>query len=159
MEKKPSLFPSRNLVLATTFIATIASLATMAAQAPSLRIDGVKITSDVPPVTSLKGEAFLPLRAVAEALGAEMSFNPKTGVIRLVRDKDRLLLRVGDRHATFNGSKLTLRHAPFIVRGRTMVGMYAISRAFSSKVSYDRARAKIEVRTPDMVEAGAQQDQ
>lgn len=151
--------PSRNLVLLTALIATIASVMLMAAQAPSLHVDGVRIISDVPPVTSLKGEAFVPLRPVAEALGAVMNYNPKTGVVELVRDKDRLSLRVGDKHATLNGNPMTLHHAPFAVRGRTMVGLSTISRAFGSKVSYDRARAKIDVRTPAMVEAGAQQDE
>jgi hypothetical protein len=157
MAKKQSLLPSRNLVLVTALISTIASVMLMAAQVTSLHVDGMKLNVDVPPVTS-QGEAFVPLRPVAEALGAEMSYNKKTGAIDLVRDKDRLSLHLGDRHAVLNGNKITLRHAPFAVRGRTMVGLNTISRAFNSKVHYDGARAKIDVMSPGMVEAGAQQE-
>jgi len=158
MAKRRSLLPSRNLVLVTVLIATIASVMVAASQPPSLHIDGQKITSDVPPVTSLKGEAFVPLRPVAEALGAEMSYDHKSGMVEVIHGTDKLRLRVGDRVATLNGRKMTLRHAPFAVRGRIMVALNTIRRAFGSKVSYDPARAKIEVMTPGMVEAGAQQD-
>jgi hypothetical protein len=159
MVKKRSLLPSRNMVLVTALVATIASVMVAASQPPSLHVDGQRITSDVPPVTSLKGEAFVPLRPVAEALGAEMSYDHKSGTVEVLRGNDRLHLRVGDKHATLNGDKMTLKHAPFAVRGRLMVGLNTVRRAFGSKVSYDRAHAKINVTSPNMVEAGAQQDQ
>jgi hypothetical protein len=159
MEEKPLPLPSRNLVLATALIATIASVMMMAAQAPSLHVDGVRITSDVPPVTSVKGEAFVPLRPVAEALGAEMSYDHKTGTIDVSHGKDRLRLRIGDKRATLNGNQMTFKSAPFAVRGRVMLGLNAVRRAFGSKVSYDPARAKIDVTSPEMVEAGAQDSQ
>jgi copper amine oxidase-like protein len=158
MAKKRSLLPSRNMVLVTVLISTIASVMVAASQPPSLHIDGLKVTSDVPPVTSLKGEAFVPLRPVAEALGAEMSYDRRTGIVEVSHGKDRLHLRVGDRHATLNGNKMTLKHAPFALRGRLMLGLNTIRRAFGSRVSYDPARAKIEVLSPGMIEAGAQQD-
>jgi len=158
MAKKRSLLPSRNMVLVTVLISTIASVMVAASQPPSLHIDGLKITSDVPPVTSLKGEAFVPLRPVAEALGAEMSYDRKTGTVEVLHGNDKLNLRVGEKRATLNGNRMTLKQAPFAVRGRMMVGLSTIHRAFGSKVSYDRARAKINVTSPNMIEAGAQQD-
>ena len=103
-------------MLVTALIATIASVMLMAAQAPSLRVDGVKVASDVPPVTSLKGEAYVPLRAVAEALGAVMNYDEKTRAIELVRENDRLTLHVGERRAVLNGNPMTLHHSPFAVR-------------------------------------------
>jgi len=54
---------------------------------------------------------------------------------------------------------MTLKHAPFSVRGRTMVALSVIGRAFNTKVHYDGARAKIDVMTPGLIEAGAQEDQ
>jgi hypothetical protein len=146
------------MLLVTVLIATIASVMVAASQPPTMHIDGQKITSDVPPVTSLKGEAFVPLRPVAEALGAEMSYDHKTGTVEVLHGNDKLRLRVGEKVATLNGNKMTLKHAPFAVRGRMMVGLNAIRRAFGSRVSYDAARAKIDVMTPGVVEAGAQQD-
>jgi hypothetical protein len=157
MEKKPSLVPSRSTLLATVLVATVASMLLVASQPASLRIDGQRIASDVPPITSIKGEAFVPLRVVAESLGADTNYDFKTGTIELVRANDTLRLRVGDKVATLNGNRMTLRHAPFAVRGRVMVSLNAIGRAFGSKVHYDGAHAKIDIVTPGVVEAGAQE--
>jgi len=136
----------------------LASVLAAAAQPASLRIDGQRIVSDVPPVTSIKGEAFVPLRVVDENLGALTEYDAKTGSVELSRGKNVLTLKMGDLLATMNGKRVVLKHAPFAVRGRMMVSLATIARAFGSKVSYDRPRAKIDVMTPGMVEAGAQSD-
>jgi hypothetical protein len=68
-------------------------------------------------------------------------------------------MKVGEKIATLNGNRMTLKHAPFSVRGRTMVSLSVIGRAFNTKVHYDGARAKIDVMTPGLIEAGAQEDQ
>ena len=156
--KSRSLLPSRNTVLATLVLSGLASVLAAAAQPASLRIDGQRIVSDVPPVTSIKGEAFVPLRVVAENLGALTEYDAKTGSVELSRGKNVLTLKMGDLLATMNGKRVVLKHAPFAVRGRMMVSLATIARAFGSKVSYDRPRAKIDVMTPGMVEAGAQSD-
>ena len=112
----------------------------------------------MPPVTSIKGEAFVPLRVVAETLGAQADYDTKTGAVEISRGKDVLRLHAGETAATINGKAVQLKHAPFAVRGRMMVSLSTIARALGSKVNYDRPRAKIDVMTPGMVEAGAQQD-
>jgi Copper amine oxidase N-terminal domain len=158
MDKKRSLLPRAGTVLATGILAAIAAVLVYVSQPASLRIDGQKITSDVPPVTSVKGEAFVPLRVVAENLGAETNYDPKTGTIELIRTDGTLKMHLGDKMALMNGKRVELRYAPFSVRGRTMVYLGTITRAFGSHVSYDRSKRKIEVRTPGMVEAGAQEN-
>ncbi len=160
MEKKLSLLPSRGLVLATALLATLASAVVAASQPASVHVDGQSIAADVPPVTSIKGDAFLPLRAVADSVGADTNYDAKTGIVELIRGNDTLRSRAGESVAVLNGKKIALRHAPFAVRGRTMVGLYTIAKAFGSKVSYDHKAAKISISTsPGMVEAGAQVDE
>ncbi|MBV9103702.1 MAG: copper amine oxidase N-terminal domain-containing protein, partial [Candidatus Eremiobacteraeota bacterium] len=140
-QQNSPLLPSRRLVLGTLVLATIASFATAFSRPASLTIDGQRVASDVPPVVTQAHEAFVPLRAVATALGADLNYDSKTSSIELVRGNDVFRMRVGDPHATFDGRKVTLRRAPFEVRGRTMVALGVIARAFGGKVSYDRARA------------------
>lgn len=159
MVKSLSLLPSRNTIVATLVLSSLASVLAAASQPASLRIDGQRILSDVPPVTSIKGEAFVPLRVVADNLGAETEYDANTGAVELSRGKDVLRLHAGETVATMNGRRLVLKHAPFQVRGRMMVSLATIAKAFGSKVSYDHARAKIDVMTPGMVEAGAQNDE
>ncbi len=123
----------------------------------ALRIDGRRLVSDVPPVTTAKG-AYVPLRLVAQSFGGKTSYDPKTGTVELDRGNDTLRLHVGDRHATFNGHSLTLKAAPFSVRGRTMVALSTVASALRTRVRYEPARANIDVMTPGLDEPGASAD-
>jgi len=156
MEISPR-FPSGKTIGATATVAAFAAALTSLSHPAALRIDGQRMVSDVPPVTTSKG-AYVPLRVVADSLGADTNYDAKTGAIELVRAHDTLRLRVGDRNATLNGNKMTLNAAPFAVRGRTMVALNTIARAFRTNVRYDVSHAKIDVMTPGLVEAGAQEE-
>jgi len=139
--------PGARSVALTASVALVAVAILSLSKPAALRIDGRRTVSDVPPVTTPKG-AYVPLRVVAESLGAETDYDAKTGVIELIRNNDTMRLRSGDRIATFDGKKVLLRTAPFSVRGRTMVPLVTIARAFGTHVSYDRARANIDVMEP-----------
>ena len=153
-----SLLPSRRIVLVTVAIATLASLSIAWSRPASLTVDGQRIASDVPPVVSQSHEAFVPLRAVATALGADLNYDFKTSTIELVRGSDVLRMRLGDQHATLDGKPVTLHQAPFEVRGRTMVALDTIARTFASRVRYDRDRANIDVITTGPLGAGSAAD-
>ena len=157
MEKLSLRFPSRRTVAATVAVSACAAALTSLSHPAALRIDGQRAVSDVPPVTTAKG-AFVPLRVVAESLGAETAYDAKTGTIEVTRGNDTMRLRVGDRVASLNGNKMTLRSAPFAVRGRTMVPLTTIARALRTNVRYDASHARIDVMTPGLVEAGSQDE-
>jgi hypothetical protein len=141
----------------TLAAATLAATVLYFSRPATLEIDGQSVPTDVPPITHAR-QAFVPVRAVAEGLGAEASFDPKTGEVALVRGRDTLRMKLGEKRATLNGGPILLSQAPFSLRGRTMVASAVIERAFGSKIRYDSARAKIDVVTPGMVEADATKD-
>src|SRR5579875_25100 len=142
---KSELLPSRKLVAVTAFVATIASLFCALGQPVTLSVDGQRIVSDVP------------IRAVAEGLGGTTSYDPKSGNIVVIRGSDVLRLKIGSVHARLNGNTMTLKRAPFVVRGRAMVGLNVVKRAFGSVVAYDRRDSTIDVMTPGVIDAGAQE--
>jgi hypothetical protein len=157
MAKLSPRFPSSKTVALTAGIAAIAAtLGTLSAPL-TVRVDGRSMISDVAPVTTVKG-TYLPLRVVAESLGADANYDPKTGTIELTRAGDTLHLRAGETIATLNGKTMTLRSAPFSVRGRTMVATSTIARAFKTHVHYDPSHAIVDVVTDGTEEAGAQND-
>jgi Copper amine oxidase N-terminal domain len=114
-------------------------------------VDGERVDSDVAPVTTASERAFVPLRSIADALGAETVVD-KPGVITVTLGDQTLRLRVGDTHAKLNGMPLTLKRAPFRVRGRVLVSIDAIARALHVRATYDPRTARIEVRTPGVGE-------
>jgi len=146
--------PSAKLLIATTAVALVASLSLAFSQPTTMRVDGHSVVSDVPPVTVAK-EAYLPIRAVAESLGAEAHYDAASGRIDFIHGADHLRVRIGDTHATLNGQPMTLKHAPFIVRRRAMILTAALAHALGSSVRYDTRTARIDVTTPGVVEAGA----
>jgi hypothetical protein len=150
--------PSLRMVVATAVTALVASLALALSTPATISVDGQRIASDVGPVTTARG-AYLPLRAVAEAAGAETTFDPKTGAITVRRGTDVLTMRAGSTVALRNGHRVTLGHAPFTVRGRTMVATTTIARTFGSTVSYDEKRDRVDVRTPGVVVAPVGDDE
>ncbi|MBV9736675.1 MAG: copper amine oxidase N-terminal domain-containing protein [Candidatus Eremiobacteraeota bacterium] len=144
--------------LIVTGVIALAVSAGLAFSRPvEVHVDGQKIVTDVPPVTQNQ-EVFVPLRAVAEALGADTRFEPKENSIEIVRGSQTLEFKVGSTKATLNNAPMTLHHAPFRVRGRVMVGLRSVALAFGVKTRYNRRTARIDVDTPGVIEAGAQPD-
>ncbi len=153
---KSELLPSRRLVAVTASVASIASLFCALGQPAALSVDGQRIVSDVPPVTAA-GRAYVPIRAVAEGLGGATNYDAKSGNVVVTRGADVLRMKVGSLDAKLNGKELTLKRAPFVVRGRAMVGLNLVKRAFGSVVAYDARDRKIDVTTPGVSDAGAQE--
>ena len=133
----------QTLALTTVFAAAAASMLALS-RPVEMMVDGVRVTSDVPPVTTSSREVFVPLRTIAEALGAEMIVE-KDGSIAVVRGNQSLRLVVGNHHAILNAMPFTFHHAPFRVRGRVMVSLTALSRAFGVQAKYDAHTARVDV--------------
>jgi hypothetical protein len=116
-------------------------------------VDGERVDSDVAPVTTASEKAFVPLRSIADALGAETEIDSKTGGVFVVLGSQSLRVRVGDTRATLNGMPFTLKHAPFRVRGRVMISLDAVARALRVHAKYDPQDARIELITPGVGQA------
>jgi hypothetical protein len=133
-------------------LAFIVSAALAFSRPTVMLVNGQRVDSDVAPVTTANARAFVPLRSIADALGAETQVDGKTGNIAVVLGGQSMRLRVGDTHATLNGMPLTLKHAPFRVRGRVMISLDAVARALNVRARYDPRTARIEVVTPGIGE-------
>ncbi|MGZ3496462.1 MAG: copper amine oxidase N-terminal domain-containing protein [Vulcanimicrobiaceae bacterium] len=143
-------------IVVTAAIALAVSMTLAFSRPIEVRVDGQRLISDVPPVSTSADKIYVPVRAVGDALGAETRYDDQSGVIAVIRGDQTLKLRVGDEHATLNGMPMTIKHAPFLVRDRVMVNVKAIARAFGVRVTYDNKTARIDVQTPGVIEAGAQ---
>ncbi len=129
-------------------VAFVISAALAVSRPTVMLVNGERVEGDVPPVTTASARAFVPLRTIADALGAETQTAGRGGTIAVVLGSRSLRFRVGDTHATLNGMPLTLKHAPFRIRGRVMVSLDAVARAFNVRVRYDAKNSRIEVVSP-----------
>lgn len=140
--------PSKSTLLATGIFALLASLTFTYSKPVEMRVDGQAVISDVPPVTTAKGGVYVPIRSVTDALGAETRYEHKSGDVVVTRGDQTLHLKVGSKQAKLNGMPMTLGHEPFRVRGRVMIGLNAMQRAFGVRVKFDKMTARVDVSTP-----------
>ena len=153
-----ALVPSGRLIAATAATALVASLSLALSNPATISVDGQRLASDVAPVTT-PGGTYLPLRAMADATGAQTTFDAASGEIVVRRGIDVLVMRAGQPTANLNGHIVALAHAPFTVNRRTMVAAETITKAFGSTVRFDAKRNRVAVRTPGVVVAGAVDDE
>ena len=138
--------PSPAAVGITALAAILAAAALAFAKPIEVRVDGQPVLTDVAPV-STNAEVFVPVRPLSDALGAETHYDQKTGEILLTHGDQLLRMKIGDPHATLNSMPLTLKNAPFRVRGRAMISLKTVQRAFGVRVKFDKNRSRVDVNT------------
>ncbi len=139
--------PGWTTLAVTAAFAIAASVSFSLAKPVEVLVDGQPMLTDVPPVRTDAETVYVPLRALSDALGAETSYDEKSGDIYLTRGDQLLHLRIGDLHATLNGMPMTLHHAPFRVRGRAMISLRAVQGAFGVRVKFDKSASRVDVNT------------
>ena len=116
-------------------------------------INGEYIFFDQPPIIE-NGRALVPMRAIFEALGAEVKWDDSTQSVYATRKTDTLVevtyLKIGDTDMTVSSYNpldstelpgrdfITLDVAPKLVGNRTLIPVRAIAEAFGAKVEWNR---------------------
>ncbi|HHW55697.1 MAG: exo-beta-N-acetylmuramidase NamZ domain-containing protein [bacterium] len=84
-------------------------------------VDGVPVIFDVAPHIDANDRTMVPVRAIAEALGAEVKWDGASRKVTIVRGGRELVLTIDNPKATINGKTFTMDTRPVIRQGRTMV--------------------------------------
>lgn len=108
----------------------------------SVQLDGQNVTfTDVEPEAH-SGRAFLPFRAVFEAMGAQVDYRADTQTILADRDGTHLEMALGSRDVkiTENGESrtVTMDVAPYARSNRTYVPVRFAAEAFGCNVGWDQ---------------------
>jgi peptide/nickel transport system substrate-binding protein len=108
---------------------------------------------DVSPVIQ-DGRTLVPMRAIFEALGAQVYWdNPD--IVRSYRREDVLVLQLGSRIAWVNGPSRQLDVAPIAISGRTMIPLRFVAEALGAKVEWIESTRTVTVQytpyTPPLV--------
>lgn len=101
-------------------------------------VDGNTLTGlDMPPVI-IDSRTLVPLRAIFEAMGAEVRWNGDTQKITAVFDDgDEVIMYIDNKAGTVNGNAFRMDVAPKIINDRTMVPVRAIAEAVGADVGWE----------------------
>ena len=91
---------------------------------------------DVPP-QAIDGRTMVPLRAIFEALGAEVNWNDATQTITGEKDGITVVLPLGSTTPTVNGQTATIDVPAVVQNGRTLVPLRFVAESFGVEVSWD----------------------
>lgn len=83
------------------------------------------------------GRVSVPVRAVVQALKAEVTYNAEDETVLIKKGDISVLLTIGSQTAYVNGEKTKLENEIFTVKGRTMVPLRFISEVFHFTVNWE----------------------
>lgn len=98
-------------------------------------IDGEETEFDVPPILQ-EGRTLVPFRKIAEALGAEVSWNPEEKTVVVIKGDKYIQLKIDEKTALVNGSETALDVPALIHKNRTLIPLRFIAEALETTVDY-----------------------
>jgi hypothetical protein len=110
-------------------------------------VNGVEVTfPDTQPYIK-NNRTLVPVRFVVEQLGALVNWDNKNQEVTIEKDGKKIILKIGSKIVTINGSKVTL-DAPAELKGdRTMVPLRFVSEAFGANVDWNGKEKVVTIET------------
>lgn len=99
-------------------------------------VDGKRLALDVSPRV-LRGRTLVPIRAIFEALGAEVTWDQETARVTAIRGERTVNLTVGSLIASVDEKRYLLDVAPIISGDRVLVPLRFSGEAFGAEVGWD----------------------
>lgn len=127
--------------LATSLTLTIASASAYAEVST-----GSKSQATAPSVNVLE---LVPVRTVAEALGAFIEWDEKTGAAKVTKGSTVLILKIGEKNATLNGKTIDVGQIVQIVNGNMYVPLGFINQTFASHIGWNNTQNKMIIAADD----------
>ena len=120
--------------------------ATSGLAAIQVELDGRPMSFDVAP-TQVGGRTMVPMRAIFEALGADVEWNDYTQTVTATRPPTEVQLTIGAAEALVNGRTVALDVPAMIQRGSTLVPLRFVSEALGAEVHWSEARQLVSIFT------------
>ena len=131
------------VVLAVFMCINICAFADEGEQQIKILLDGKAVEFDSAPIID-NGRTLVPLRAIFEAMNAEVDWDDATKTVSAARGDIKIKMTIGDNMLYVNGNPVALDVPAKIINSRTMVPVRAISESFGVDVGWnDSAKAVI----------------
>ncbi|MBB3127017.1 hypothetical protein FHS19_001671 [Paenibacillus rhizosphaerae] len=138
--------------LAVCLVLIFASVPTHAESNVKLIVNSEIITPDSPPVV-INGSTLVSLKSLSKLnLSLVWSSKNKSVTVTTKENKNKLVLKVGEKVSTFGDQKLPLGTPVQLKNNRVMVPLRFISEAFKAYVNWDKETNTIVIRSLDKLD-------
>ncbi len=103
----------------------------------NVNVNGQPLQSDVKPFVNADGRTMLPIRAIAEALGAQVQWDEATQTATLTLGAKTVKVTIGQNSILVDGQPVPMDTAAAMKDGRTLLPVRATSEAMGAKVGWD----------------------
>ena len=118
---------------------------------PNMLVSGIEKAIDtdikVTPVL-VKDTTLVPIRAIIEAFGGQVSWDSKSKKVTVTYNKNKVELWLNKTSAVVNGKKVTSTVAPKEINGRTMVPLKFVSENLGLFVNWEGTTKSISIGSP-----------
>ncbi|MCL1809985.1 MAG: stalk domain-containing protein [Clostridiales bacterium] len=114
-------------------------------------LNGERLSFDVPPIIE-NGRTLVPLRAIFEALGAEVDWDQSTKTITATKGEITITMQIDNPVMTKNGVPTTLDAPPKIIDNRTLVPVRAVAESFDATVDWHNDKKYVIIKKEEMDE-------
>lgn len=148
---KRRLYPLLLSLLVLLFIPGWAAAASSAREeSVNLMIGGQAVSPEVPPVIK-SGRTLVPVRVIAEGLGAKVDWNEAARTATISRGNQQLTLTLDSKKAVLNGKQVTLDTPPVISKQRMLLPLRFVGESLGVTVGWDNSsRTVIANETPQI---------
>lgn len=105
---------------------------------------GTNIKFDTPPVIQ-EGRTLVPVRAISEAFGAEVSWDPENKKVAIIKDGKEIILQISSTKVYVDGVEYEIDVPASIINSRTLVPLRFVIEALGLEVKWDGETETIEI--------------
>lgn len=130
------------------FLGSIMSVFTFADEI-SIHIMGQELkTEDSPQI--IDGRTMVPVRAIFEGIGAEVTWDSNTKTIKGTRENDTVEMVINSDVININGEETTMDASPKIIYGRTYAPARYVAESFGFEVEWDSVNKIVNITSDDI---------
>jgi len=108
-------------------------------------VEGERVVFDVDPFIDANNRVIVPLRAIGEALGAEIDWDESTRVAKFNKEGREVLFVIDNQEALVNREVKSMDTCPVIKNGRTMLPLRYVGEFLGAKVDWDDTTSTVQI--------------
>jgi len=117
---------------------------TEAGEGPKVKLKGKDVKFNVPPVIK-EGRTLIPVRAIMNGLGAEVTWDEAAKTVTIVRDGVTVVVTLDSRVITVNGEEQEMDVPAQLISNSTFVPIRFVAQALNMNVDWDEETGTVDI--------------